>query len=43
MGAMRTGKLIFEGPKMEAMGVIGPFDRFLVLTGKVPGDKASCP
>jgi putative sterol carrier protein len=43
MGAMMTGKLKFEGPKMEAMGVMGPFDSFLLLTGKVPGDKASCP
>ena len=43
MGAMTTGKLKFKGPKMEAMGVMGPFDGFLVLTGKVAGDKASCP
>ncbi|MEA3276815.1 MAG: SCP2 sterol-binding domain-containing protein [Pseudomonadota bacterium] len=43
MGAMMTGKLKFKGPKGEAMGVMGPFDGFLVLTGKVPGDKASCP
>ncbi|MGA7980840.1 MAG: SCP2 sterol-binding domain-containing protein [Chromatiaceae bacterium] len=43
MGAMMTGKLKFEGPKGEAMTVMGPFDSFLVLTGKVPGDKASCP
>ncbi|MCG6862901.1 MAG: SCP2 sterol-binding domain-containing protein [Chromatiaceae bacterium] len=43
MGAMTTGKLKFKGPKMEAMGVMGPFDGFLVLTGKVAGDKGSCP
>jgi putative sterol carrier protein len=43
MGAMMTGKLKFQGPKGEAMGVMGPFDNFLVSTGKVPGDKASCP
>jgi putative sterol carrier protein len=43
MGAMMTGKLKFKGPKGEAMGVMGPFDSFLVLTGTVPGDKASCP
>jgi len=43
MGAMTTGKLKFKGPKMEAMGVMGPFDRFLTLTGKVPGDMAACP
>jgi hypothetical protein len=27
---------------MEAMSVIGPFDAFLLLPGKVPGDDA-CP
>jgi len=43
MGAMMTGKLNFKGPKGEAMGVMGPFDSFLLLTGKVAGDKAACP
>jgi putative sterol carrier protein len=43
MGAMMTGKLKFQGPKGEAMGVMGPFDGFLQLTGKVAGDKSSCP
>lgn len=43
MGAMMTGKLKFSGPKGEAMGVMGPFDSFLTTTGKVPGDKGSCP
>jgi putative sterol carrier protein len=43
MGAMMTGKLKFQGPKGEAMGVMGPFDAFLVMTGKVPGDKSACP
>lgn len=43
MGAMMTGKLKFEGPKGEAMGVMGPFDGFLVATGSVPGDKSTCP
>lgn len=43
MGAMMTGKLKFQGPKAEAMGVIGPFDSFLLLAGKVPGDTSSCP
>jgi putative sterol carrier protein len=43
MGAMMTGKLKFQGPKGEAMGVMGPFDGFLTMTGKVAGDKASCP
>lgn len=43
MGAMMTGKLKFEGPKGEAMSVMGPFDSFLLLTGKVPGDTSACP
>jgi len=43
MSATTTGKLKLGGPKMVAMGVMGPFDGFLVLTGKVAGDKASCP
>lgn len=43
MGAMASGKLKFQGPKMEAMGVMGPFDKFLVMTGGIPGDKAACP
>jgi len=42
MGAMATGKLKFNGPKMEAMSVMGPFGSFLTLTGKVGGDKSSC-
>lgn len=43
MGAMATGKLKFDGPKGEAMSVMGPFEGFLLLTGKVPSDRASCP
>ena len=43
MGAMASGKLKFEGPKMEAMSVMGPFGDFLTLTGSVGGDKSSCP
>lgn len=43
MGSMMTGKLKFSGPKMEAMGVMGPFNAFLALTGTVGGDKSSCP
>jgi putative sterol carrier protein len=42
-GAMMTGKLKFSGPKMEAMGVMGPFNEFLTLTGTVGGDQSSCP
>lgn len=43
MGAMMSGKLKFQGPKVEAMSVMGPFGAFLKIAGKVPGDKASCP
>ena len=42
MGAMSTGKLKFTGPKLEAMGVMGPFGAFLKLTGDIPGEKAAC-
>ena len=42
MGAMATGKLKFNGPKMEAMGVMGPFNSFLTLTGTIPGEKGAC-
>jgi putative sterol carrier protein len=43
MRAMMFGALQFTGPKMEAMGVMGPFESFLLLVGKVPGDTATCP
>lgn len=43
MKAMMFGRLKFDGPKMEAMGVMGPFASFLLLTGKVPSDRNSCP
>lgn len=44
MKAMVFGRLQFQGPKMEAMSVMGPFASFLQLTGKVPGtDTSSCP
>ncbi len=33
----------FSGPKMEAMGNMGPFENFLLLVGKVPGSTQSCP
>lgn len=42
MGAMMSGKLNFKGPKMEAMKVMSPFESFLKLTGKVPGNKTEC-
>ena len=43
MRAMMFGRLEFEGPKLEAMGNMGPFENFLLLTGKVASDSASCP
>jgi len=43
MRAMMFGRLEFQGPKMEAMGNMGPFENFLLLVGKVPGDWAACP
>lgn len=43
MRAMMFGRLSFDGPMGEAMGNMGPFESFLLLVGKVPGDPASCP
>lgn len=42
MRAMMFGRLKFTGPKMEAMSVMGPFEAFLLLPGKIAADKA-CP
>lgn len=43
MKAMMFGRLNFAGPKMEAMGNMGPFEGFLLLVGKVPGKWDNCP
>lgn len=43
MKGMMFRRLRFEGPKMEAMNNMGPFKSFLLLTGEVPGDTATCP
>ncbi len=43
MRAMMFGRLEFSGPKLEAMGNMGPFESFLLLVGKVPGGTQSCP
>ena len=43
MKAMMFGRLEFNGPKFEAMGVMGPFESFLLLVGKVPGETTTCP
>ena len=42
MRAMMFGRLKFSGPKMEAMSVMGPFEAFLLLPGKIESDQA-CP
>jgi len=43
MRAMMFGRLSFDGPMGEAMGNMGPFESFLLLVGKVPGDTSGCP
>jgi putative sterol carrier protein len=43
MRAMMFGRLAFNGPKLEAMSVMGPFENFLLLVGKVEGDGTACP
>jgi len=43
MKAMMFGRLEFAGPKLEAMGNMGPFENFLLLVGKVPGSTQACP
>jgi len=40
--AMMFGALKFDGPKLEAMSVMGPFKAFMTLASQVPGDNA-CP
>jgi putative sterol carrier protein len=41
--AMMLGRLGFQGPKLEAMSNMGPFENFLKLVGKVDSDANSCP
>jgi len=42
MAAMMFGRLGFDGPMLEAMGNMGPFENFLLLVGKVPSDTTAC-
>ena len=42
-GAMMTGRLRFQGPKVEAMKFMEPFKGFLRLTGDIEGDRNVCP
>ncbi len=41
--AMMFGRLKFKGPKIEAMGNMGPFKNFLLLFGRFPSDSTVCP
>lgn len=41
--AMMFGRLKFKGPKIEAMGNMGPFKNFLLLFGRFPADTTICP
>jgi len=41
--AMMFGRLKFKGPKIEAMGNMGPFKNFLLLFGRFPSDTTVCP
>ena len=43
MKGMMFGRLQFSGPMLEAMGVMGPFEQFLLLVGKVESNTATCP
>ena len=43
MRAMLYNRLLFDGPMLEAMGNMGPFESFLLLVGKVPGGTGACP
>lgn len=43
MRAMMFDRLQFDGPMLEAMRNMGPFESFLLLIGKVPGATAACP
>jgi putative sterol carrier protein len=43
MRAMMFGRLKFDGPYGEAMSNMGPFESFLLLVGKVPGETNACP
>jgi len=43
MRAMMFGRLKFDGPYGEAMSNMGPFESFLLLVGKVPGETTVCP
>jgi len=43
MKAMMTTRLRFNGPMLEAMNNMAPFESFLLLVGKVDADTSACP
>ena len=43
MKAMMFGRLLFDGPKWEAMQNMSAFEGFLKLVGTIPGDARNCP
>ncbi len=43
MIAMMFRRLKFDGPNWEAMKNMGPFAKFLLLTGSVTSDSSACP
>jgi putative sterol carrier protein len=43
MKAMMTTRLRFNGPMIEAMNNMAPFENFLLLVGKVEADTSACP
>lgn len=43
MIAMIFRRLKFDGPNWEAMKNMGPFAKFLLLTGSVASDSSTCP
>jgi putative sterol carrier protein len=43
MRAMMFSRLQFDGPMLEAMGNMGPFESFLLLVGKVKSSTEGCP
>ena len=43
MIAMMFRRLKFDGPNWEAMKNMGPFAKFLLLTGSAKSDSSACP
>ena len=43
MRAMMFGRLKFDGPMLEAMNNMGPFENFLLIGGKMNSGHEPCP